>query len=308
MKRIAILSVVLMLVLVGCYKAPETVELEIDNISEGQSVLGQIQEIAQEVADGEVLDEDMPELIVSETELVSLQLDASDADEDSLMFSFSEPLDQNGKWETNYGDAGEYIVTVTASDGQLTTSKHIKLIVLKKNEAPEIEGISDLDVVEGDVVRLEPQITDVNGDDIILTISDPVGEDGVWETDHTSSGTYEIAVSASDGELTTERTIVLFVADKNVPPEVKIADSVAIKEGETVKFEPEVSDLDNDQVSVTISDPVGDDGIWETGYTDHGEYLITVSASDGKDTTVKEIMLTVEDVNVAPEIVEITLG
>jgi hypothetical protein len=66
--------------------------------------------------------------------------------------------------------------------------------------------------------------------------------------------------------------------------------------------------LDNDAVEVTISEPIGNDGVWEISYTDHGEYEVTIIADDGKDITTKEITLIVEDVNLPPEIIDITLG
>ena len=52
----------------------------------------------------------------------------------SLYYSFTEPLDRQGKWQTSYGDAGEYIITVTATDGELSTSEKVKLVVKKKEE------------------------------------------------------------------------------------------------------------------------------------------------------------------------------
>ena len=69
-----------------------------------------------------------------------------------------------------------------------------------------------------------------------------------------------------------------------------------------------MSDLNGDKVTVTISDPVGDDGEWETDFTDHGEYTITVKATDGIATTTATFKLTVTDINKAPEITDIVLG
>jgi len=66
-----------------------------------------------------------------------------------------------------------------------------------------------------------------------------------------------------------------------------------------------VSDLNGDDITVTISEPVGDDGEWETTFTDHGEYDIAVTASDGELETIEEIALIVNDINKAPEILDI---
>ncbi|MFC1801715.1 hypothetical protein ACFLZB_04610, partial [Nanoarchaeota archaeon] len=251
-------------------------------------------------------------LEVDETDLVSLELDVSDADEDQVTYTFSKPLDENGQWQTNYGDAGEYIVTVTASDGLAKSEKKVLLLVNKKNVPPVIEGLeSELVVDEGDLVSLEPRITDPNRDEIEVTFSEPLDDLGMWFTDHTSAGQYEILVTASDGEMQSQETVELTVIDVNVPPTIDLGgidDVLVVNEGETVNINPVVTDLDNDAVEVTISEPIGNDGVWEIGYTDNGEYEITIIADDGKDTTTKEITLIVEDVNLPPEIIDITLG
>jgi hypothetical protein len=307
-KRLMVLFGFLLFMLAGCYNASQTVELALENASSNGGLLEQIHNVAEQIQSG-VEKGEMPVMVVNETQLVNLKIDAYDPDADTIRYTFSEPLNENGQWQTSYGDAGDYVVLITASDKELTTSKKILLRVLKKNEAPVIAGVQDtMTVEEFETIRLQPEITDVNRDNITVTISEPVGDDGIWETDHTSAGSYTVTITATDGEKTTIKEIALTVANKNVPPEIKVPGEINIKEGQTLQLEPEVTDLDGDQVTVTVSDPVGDDGIWETTYTDHGDYTVSISATDGKDTTIKEIKLVVEDVNKAPEILSIALG
>lgn len=247
---------------------------------------------------------------VEETQLVNLQIEAEDADKDAILYTFSPPVSANGTWQTGYGDAGEYAVTVTASDGENKVEQQVLLVVNKKNVPPVIKGLPEkLDISEGEAVKLEPVINDPNKDQFTVTYSSPLGENGEWTTDHTSAGEYEIKVTASDGEAESQATVLLSVKDVNMPPEITgIPNKLSIKEGETVSLKPEVTDLDNDQLEVSISEPIGDDGIWETNYTSHGRYTVTVTASDGKDTVSKEVELVVEDVNVAPKIIIIRQG
>src|SRR3989338_1529629 len=74
----------------------------------------------------------LTEIKVQETELVDLETKAADPDkEDQLSYTFTPPLDENGKWQTNYGDAGTYNVTVTVSDGELSSSEQVLLTVEK---------------------------------------------------------------------------------------------------------------------------------------------------------------------------------
>jgi phosphatidylethanolamine-binding protein (PEBP) family uncharacterized protein len=249
----------------------------------------------------------LQKLEVMETELVKLKISAQDDDKDAMKYTFSRPLDKNGQWQTSYGDAGEYIISVKVSDSKLTTTKEFVLVVHKKNVAPEIAHLSDITANEGEIIKVKPKVTDVNDDEVSVKISKPIGNDGIWETDYKSAGKYSITITASDGELSSEKTFALKVVDKNVPPKMSGLEDITIKEGETVTIKPKITDLDGDTVKVSISSPVGDDGEWKTGFTDHGEYKIIVSASDGKDSVKQTIMLTVKDVNRAPEILSVEL-
>ncbi len=312
-------------------KEIQEIEKQLEEIEEVEDIEEEIMEEDEEVLDEdeeeldeeEVMEEDEEELEeeavdtssldrleVEETDLVNLEIDVEDLDEDIVTYTFSKPLDENGRWQTDYADAGEYVITITADDGQVTSSKKILLVVKKKNVAPEIEGLDSIVTAEeGDMITLNPKITDKNKDSIELTFSAPFNELGVWETDHTSAGVYDVVIAASDGELTTQFNLKLTIEDVNVPPEITgLSKEMMIEEGGVVEIQPVVTDLDGDNVEVTISEPVGDDGVWETSFTDHGEYLVVVTADDGKDIVTFEIDLTVEDVNVAPEIIGIRLG
>lgn len=246
-------------------------------------------------------------ITVNENELIDLRVKVEDPDEDQVQYSFSLPLNGVGKWKTNFGDAGEYVVTIKATDGKLTAKKDVLLVVNRVNVPPMIKKIKDQTINEGESVVLEPQAIDPNGDQITIAVSEPL-DSGVWETDHTSAGEYEVIITSSDGELESKESFLLTVVDVNVPPEISDLKDIVVKEGETVEIKPEIIDLDGDKVDLTISEPVGNDGVWETGFTDHGVYELTVTVDDGKESVSKQITLTVEDVNMPPEIVEVKLG
>jgi len=268
-------------------------------------------EIKEELATESTADvKDIPikKLTAKETDLVNLKLNAVDEDKDKLTYTFSKPLDANGKWQTKYGDEGEYLITITASDGKLKTEQKLLLVIEKKNVAPEIKSLSDIRATEGDTIRIKAEVSDINRDDIKVTYTLPVDSNGVWATDYKSSGTYKIIVKASDGVLESSEELTLTVEDKNALPIVENIEDVVIDEGETVNIKPKVTDLDGDKVVTTISDPIGNDGAWTTGYTDHGTYSVTVVANDGKGTLTKTVKITVRDVNRPPQILDISLG
>ena len=333
------LIIVSLIVLAGCaqYKAIDTQNDEdlslIDEIAKIEEELAQEEikedttpeettDTAEEAVDETVNEEEVviPDLdeaavmnteavtiSVKENELVKVNAKVSDPDEDPVTYTFSKPLNNNGEWKTNYGDAGEYMVTLKATDGKLTTEKVIKLVVERVNVPPVIDGVKDITILEGETVTFEPKVTDPNNDAVTVTISEPL-KSGTFVTDHTSFGEYNIVVSASDGELDTEKTFKLTVNNVNEKPVISGLEDLKIKEGDVVKLKPTVTDLDEDPITLTISEPVGDDGIWATSYTDNGEYVITVTADDGQDKIVQKVTITIEDINKAPEIVDISLG
>lgn len=265
--------------------------------------------VLPELAEEEEMPEDdgtLQTVRVNENELVSLMVTVTDPDEDPVTYTFSAPVNDQGEWKTNYGDAGEYVVTITATDGQLSTEKRVKIAVDRVNVPPVLTGVKDIIVDEGELVSFTPDVTDPNGDEVTTRVSEPL-KDGSFDTDHTSAGEYKIEVLATDGELDTIEEFTLTVNDINVLPEVENVQDITIEEGETVRIEPRITDLDEDQITITISEPVGDDGVWETAFVDHGEYPITVTVDDGKDKVIRKITVTVEDVNMPPEITNVNL-
>lgn len=271
------------------------------------------EEIEEETEEEEAEEEEIEEIeedvsfviTVNEDEDVRLKPEAVDVDADVLTYTFSEPLDENGEWHPTYGDAGRYMVTVAASDGITTTTQDVLLIVERVNVAPYIEPIGDIEIDEGETLILEPEVSDVNNDAFTVTISEPVGDDGFWETDYRSAGEYFVTITAEDAESESIEKIKIIINKKNVAPTISGLADITIEEGETVLIAPEIEDLNGDDVEVRISEPVGDDGFWETGYTDHGEFTIKIEADDGTTVTTEEITVTIIDVNMPPEIIDI---
>ncbi|MBU0460769.1 MAG: hypothetical protein KJ597_02800, partial [Nanoarchaeota archaeon] len=259
-----------------------------------------------EAKEAQPVEESVQEVVVNENQWVKLKVKVTDPDNDVVNYTFSPPLNEKGEWKTNYGDAGEYLVTLKATDGVHTVEKKVKVVVNRVNVAPVIQALKDLFVKEGQTVKFEPKVTDPNNDAVTVKVSEPL-KGGVFVTNHESAGEYKIKVLASDGELESESVFKLVVEDVNVLPEIQNLKDIKVKEGETVTLNLKTSDLDGDTVTLKISDPIGDDGVWETTYVDHGEYLITVTANDGKDTVTKKIKLVVEDVNMPPKFEEISL-
>ncbi|MGM5488762.1 MAG: hypothetical protein ACQESG_07465 [Nanobdellota archaeon] len=235
--------------------------------------------------------------VVTEGERVALNLSATDPEGDVLTYTFSEPLDDEGAWQTEEGDAGEYVATVSVSDGENTVTKTVLIVVEAGNRPPVIERLSDLAVEEGEVVRPDFDVSDPDGDEVTVTFTEPL-EGGEWNTSVGDAGKYEIDLTASDGSLQTTESFVVLVTQANIPPTVAV-DNQTVDEGEVVEIEPVVSDEDGDELTVSYSGWMNS-STYQTGYDDAGVHLVTVSVSDGTETVEKQVTVTVKDVNRPP--------
>lgn len=198
----------------------------------------------------------LPTIKVNETDMVNIRLLAVDLDNDNLTYEYSSPLNNSGKWQTTYGDYGEYIVNVSASDGKLKTTQKFKLIVEKVNWPPKIKPIKDMKVYEGSIIELDLNIEDKENDLLEIQISEPFNKDGIWNISYNDAGKYSITVKASDNTHTTIKEFEIEVINVNRAPYLTATspdpeDDITMKEGEELSFLTEANDPDNDNLSYT---------------------------------------------------------
>lgn len=240
-------------------------------------------------------------ITVNETEAVRIRPKAIDPDNDKLKYTFSAPLDSNGEWQTKIGDAGKYVVTVTVTDGQLSSSQKILIIVNAKNQAPIISGVSDISVIEGNAIALRPHVTDPDSDDVTVSYSGWLtGPD--YQTAYMDAGTHTVTITASDGKLTSSKTITITVMDMNRVPVIQQLDSIVATEKDMVRLNVQVSDPDGDKVTISYPRPFNSNGEWQTAVGEAGIYKVTVSATDGKSTVSSDGTIEIKPYNRAPEI------
>ncbi len=240
-------------------------------------------------------------ITVNEGELIKLDLDATDPDGDRLSYKFSTPLNERGEWQTKIGDAGNYPATITVSDGSLETAKKILIVVKAVNKKPMIEPVEDITITEGQKLVLNLKATDPEDDILVWKYEEPIGADGTWQTEAGDMGDYVIKATVSDGYLSDSTSFKVKVLKLNRPPTLDIERDITVKEGETIKLMPEVSDADGDQVTVSYSGWMNSD-TYTVNYADEGKHKVVVSASDGKSEEAVVVWITVTDVNRAPEI------
>ena len=290
-------------------KPPVTAEVTKEEVTEEEKPL----EIVQMPKEKPIV------IVVEETELVSLSPKAEDPDkETNLVFTFTSPLSEKGEWQTNYGDSGEYTVTITVSDGESTTARDVLIIVNKKEETPTIESAkpieSGLTIDETQAVEFSASASDLNKDPLSyswkLDGTDVGNEEKyTYQSTYEDSGTHTVKVEVSDGLSSASKIWSVDVKNVNRKPVLEKIDDIKAKETDKITITALATDDDKDTITYAISDKrfVQEDNAftWQTDYDSAGTYEVTVTANDSQDTTEQKLTVTVENVNRPPVITDI---
>ncbi|MFA5797397.1 MAG: hypothetical protein WC916_05155 [Candidatus Woesearchaeota archaeon] len=239
-------------------------------------------------------------IIATEGDLVTLKLKAVDPDNDKLTYTYTKPFNQNGLWQTQDGDAGKYLITVTVSDGRLSSSADVLVIINPSNKAPIADCPEDIYIKEGDDVTIKCNFFDKENDTLVIDYSGWISSP-TYTTNFESSGDHKVFVRVSDGTHNVSKTVQVHVENIDRPPvfNKRLKDVTAV-ETDIVTLKPDVSDPDNDKVSIKYSEPFDNKGVWKTSIGDAGTYPVSVVASDGTLTTKETFTLTVKMLNTAP--------
>jgi len=246
-------------------------------------------------------------ITVNETDLVSLKPKARDEDADMLFYSFTEPLNEEGKWQTDFEDAGEYEITITVSDGELSTSQDVLLVVKKKNVGPTIDSFSpegdEVKIDEGKGIEFSVKASDLNKDILSYmwkfdgaVVSEE--ENYRYDADYSDAGQYRIKVIVSDSEKEVEKEWDVNVDNVDRKALLDEIGEVTVNEGEVLSLV--LPDFESYNLDYTISEPIGNDNYWETTYKDAGWYEVELSIEDGNFSASKKIKVGVSDIDRAP--------
>lgn len=196
--------------------------------------------------------------VIQETEKISLQTNASDPDFDKLTTAYNAPLNQNGEWQTNYGDAGEYKATITVSDGTSNVSKDILIKVKRKEEPPKIDSFSpkqdNLDIKETDSIMFKISASDLNNDNLHYhwfldgkKVND--GEGFNYATAYNDSGSHKISAVVSDGKSNESKEWTVNVDDLDRPAVFEEIGNRIVKENDDVKIILNAHEPDGDNIT-----------------------------------------------------------
>ncbi|HLD01025.1 MAG TPA: hypothetical protein VJC39_04730 [Candidatus Nanoarchaeia archaeon] len=248
------------------------------------------------------------EISVKETQLIDLLTFLKDDDSPVIKSSFSPPFDKNGKWQTSYGDAGEFVTEIILSDEEFELKKLLKIKVLPTNKPPQIVNSFSKDnlrlINEDEVLKYFIVADDSNLDQLNYewrlnnqTISKQ--SNGEFHFDYNSSGEYILQVEVKDSISSAVQEWKLEVKNINRPPKIPTI-PIQVEEGDMISLDLPKKDEDGEIVTYTFKSPLDEQGAWLTGYADAGEYSLEVLAFDGQQESSGTIKITVQDIDQAP--------
>lgn len=163
--------------------------------------------------------------------------------------------DASASTTVNFDKVGEYLLRITANDGDLSSSDQLTITVLPNNQLPIVDAGPDQRIGLGDSTQLSGTAEDDGLPDppAALTIrwsqisgrgtADFSASDLLSPTvSFTARGSYELALSVSDGKATVTDTLTVVVDIPNQPPTVDAGPDLRTTITETVLLQGSVSD------------------------------------------------------------------
>ena len=246
-----------------------------------------------------------------ETDLVRVAPQAYDPNNDLIKYYFSFPLDDKGEWQTDYGDAGEYYVNITASDGQTSTVQRILLIIDNKNRAPIISE-KKIVVKETQIIDLKSIVSDLDGDALSYFFNAPFDQNGIWKTDYGNARDFVTNFWVNDGGAQVRARVEIQVLSTNPGPQIintfyDEGISLTAIEGEKMEFWANASHFD--KKSLTFSwlldgQVISNDsyGRYSFDYNSSGEHHLQFTVSDGEKSVTKKWWIDVTEVKRKPQL------
>ena len=178
--------------------------------------------------------EEMGNQTVGETETLTVDVNATDPDDDALIYSCNRTdlfTDFNlatgtGSWTTDYADTGIYLVDFSVSDGKGgIDNETVRITVEDVNRPPELEEIGDISTNESGLLEFTVNATDPDGDELTYTASNlPSGatfnsttREFSWTPVSGQAGVYhDVNFDVTDGELIDFENITITVTGVSV--------------------------------------------------------------------------------------------
>jgi hypothetical protein len=228
-------------------------------------------------------------------------------------------------WTPAFDQAGTYQeISISAADpGGLQIAQNFAITVNNVNRAPSLQAVEKLTGAENETIMFQfpgsdPDMEDEGklqyaADNLPRgAVLDPATGAFNWTPDFTQAGTYDINIKLSDpGGLTAAVALPVEVINVNRPPAMQSIEDITVDENSSVTVVTAASDEDSDdQLSYNAAElPAGatlsaENGAlnWTPTYDQAGDYMITVTVSDGAAEASQTFNINVNNVNRVPVI------
>ena len=259
------------------------------------------------------------DITVNENQMVTISPHATDIDGSPVSYAFTQPLNAQGQWQTDYKSAGIYSITVKATDATgLTASQAVRINVKNVNRPPVLDSIAPITASEGDLVAVVPHATDPDGNAIAYYFSSPLDNTGKWLAGLNDAGTYAATVTASDGIDTVSQNIQITINNVNRAPQATLTLSkYTVKPNENIIINLFASDPDGNPMTFSIkkdnveiaSGNITDVYSISTSFSSIGDHAITATVFDsGGLSFIAARGVDVEDPNINNSLINPIMG
>ena len=282
------------------------------------SVIGTATVTVNPVSDAPVLTPIGPKA-VAEGATLTFDVSASDADGTTpTVLAAPLPGDAtfNGttfNWTPGFTDAGTYNVLFTASDGSLTDTELVTIVVRATNQAP-VANPGAPATPEDTPVVITLSGTDPDGDELTYVVLSTPSNGVLSGTEPTLTytpapdwnGIASFIFRASDGSLADTATVTITVNPVNDAPVLDPIGPKAVAEGSTLTFDVSASDVDGPSLTVTAAPLPGGATFngttfdWSPDFAQAGTYNVLFTAFDGSLTDTELVTIAVSNTNQAP--------
>jgi len=273
-------------------------------------------------------------MVVDEGQSTSMDINTSDPDGDDVSVILANPPENSSlaqvssslwrfSFNSDYTQAGEYMLQFVASDGNAADTLEVTLTVINVNRAPTISGPVTENVNEGETLIVDLSVYDLDDDLLNVTIPSTPHNSALSKINSTTwrftftpaynqAGNHSVNFIVTDGALSDTLLIAITVQDVNRPPVLATIEGLTGPEGSSISAEVVASDPDGDAITITaINVPENatfvDNGggsasfEFQPDYTQSGTYTIPITVSDSDLSSQSDLIVTVTDVNRTPE-------
>jgi len=246
-----------------------------------------------------------------EGEILNLVVAATDPDGETVYYSADNlpngavftPSTRSLSWIPDNSQAGNYSVTISASDGSLSDSETFTITIGNANEAPVLGVIGSQTVPENSLLSFVVSASDSENDSLAFSVANlPAGasfdagqQRFSWTPDFTQAGNFTVTFSVSDGSLSDSEAVAITVVNTNQAPTISGTPATTIMASTAYSFTPTAVDLDGDNLSFNVNNKPAwasfDQTTGKLSGTPSDQQLgpsaaITIGVTDGTDSAV----------------------